>query len=292
MTWGEIRGHLARRQPDLDALDTWLRLRYEQILDAHNWRQLHAEGAITTVPAYREGMLTVTEGSPAVSLTGGTWTAAMSGLRMQVFGTGGLYRFTRTTDTTGTLDRPYEGSDAVTAGYVLFENIYALAPDCRKIVDVLDPLNGLPAAKFTRAAMRKAVGQLVVLGPPAAWAPATDADGVRRVEVFYAPDRVYTLPYSYQHILTGYDPADTTTSPVDWIPAKLILDGVLADIAADGGVLAAKDRYEADFEKGLAKLRFLDRQGEPQSVLELARHWNTAGGVTRRYGRTGNFRLP
>jgi hypothetical protein len=67
------------------------------------------EAVLQTTAPYSTGTVAVTEGSAAVTGTDTVWTAGMSGREFRVTGRDEIYTFTRTGNTTGTLDRNYEG---------------------------------------------------------------------------------------------------------------------------------------------------------------------------------------
>jgi hypothetical protein len=295
MTWGELRLRLIRQagELDLDLIDGWLNERYRQILDAHNWRGLRVDATLATISAYRDGTLDATLGATAVTGAGTTWTAGMSGMRIQIAGTPEWYTLTRTGATTGTLERAYEGETVTGAGYVLFQNVYTLPSDLKHIETMLDTQTGLPMQKLSPGELRAAVGRIITLGPPKAWAPATDTGSsdpamLRRVEIYPIPESAIGVPYTYQRRITAW--TSTNLSPLPWVPDQLIELGVKADIREARGDYGGADRAEAKFAAALATLRAQDRRQNPTTALKPAAHWTAH--YLRPVRRGGNFRLP
>jgi hypothetical protein len=83
---------------------------------------------------YSTGTVSVTNGSDLVSLTGGTWTNAMTNRHFSVAGRTESYPFTYLTATTGRLKRPYEGPTGTGFSYGIWNalnpnSVRAARPD-------------------------------------------------------------------------------------------------------------------------------------------------------------------
>lgn len=116
-TYGEIRFRLTKAHPgiDPDLVDGWIDDRYAAILDALEWQRRRVMAVLQTTAPYATGTVTVAADSAAIALAGGTWAAGMTGRGFRVDGRSEIYTFTRTANTTGTLDRAYEGASDTAA---------------------------------------------------------------------------------------------------------------------------------------------------------------------------------
>ena len=81
MTYGQIKFRLTKQFPgvDADVLEGFVTDCYQEILGALPWVRLNVEALLTTTAAYATGTVASTQGSAAIALTGGTWTAGMTG---------------------------------------------------------------------------------------------------------------------------------------------------------------------------------------------------------------------
>lgn len=113
-TYGQIRLRCSKLAAgvDLELIDGWLQDRYTAIMDELPWKRTEGETVFQSPASYQVGTLTATQGSAAVAGAGTAWTAAMTGLTIRIAGAQEFYVFEQTGATTGTLDRPYEGSTA------------------------------------------------------------------------------------------------------------------------------------------------------------------------------------
>jgi hypothetical protein len=259
MTYGQIRFLLTKALPgvDPDLLDGWIQDRYTRILDRLKWSRLELETAIQTVAPYQTGTVAVTAGSNAVTLTGGTWTTAMTGRAFRVDGRSEYYEFTRASATTGTLDRNYEGDTAAAATYKIVQFVYALPSDCRmlaanpRLLDapaVLDRLS-------SRGELNASAPGRPSLGTPRVCAPYMDAASdppVMQIELYPIPDDVYGIAVPY--IAEQADLSSTSTTLLPWLRPGCLKSGVLADGQKHLKDWNAADRYERDFESQLTEM--------------------------------------
>lgn len=98
------------------------------------WIERRTVGYVSTLEPYSTGTITFTNGSAAVTGSGTTWTAAMTGMKIAKSYQGPWYTFTRTGATTGTLDRNYVEATESGATYVIYQDVYALASDCDSVL--------------------------------------------------------------------------------------------------------------------------------------------------------------
>ena len=133
MTYGNLKFRLTKMFPgvDLDIVEGFIADRYAEILGELPWSRLNVEAMLLTAAPYSTGTVAVTQGSTAIVLAGGAWTAAMNGQAFRTVGRSEFYAFTFSDATHGALDRPYEGDASTAAGYSLFQHIYPLPADCR-----------------------------------------------------------------------------------------------------------------------------------------------------------------
>jgi len=257
MTYGQIRYELTKAMPgvDLALLDGWLYDRYQAILDKLDWQRRDVEAILSTVAPYDTGTVAVMEGSAAVTGAGTTWTAGMSGRRFRVAGRSEYYTFTRTADTTGTLDRAYEGGTDAAAGYAIFQNVYLLPADVVSVVDLRAIASPGNFNRVSLAHLNEISPNRESVGDPCYWAPFMDdaSDPPRaQVELYPIPEYARGYPLVYQADATP--PSDTSASILPWMRPAALKYGVQAD-----GRALAKDNegalwYEGKFKEALAEM--------------------------------------
>lgn len=249
-TFGEIRFRLQKTYPgaDLALLDGWINDRYAALLDKLSWQRIEKTAVLQTTAEYAAGTVAIAQGATALTGTGTTWTAAMTGRTIRIVAAAAHYEFTYASATTGTLSRPYEGATVTAGSYRINQRIYSLPQDLRMIASVGD-LHRKSMAELNEiaGADRNSYGE------PVYWAPAMDAatdPPVPRIELFPIPIAVQGYPYHY----TG-DPAGSTTL-LPWLRPAAILAGVQADICSTPAFrdLAAAARFEAQFGERAAEL--------------------------------------
>lgn len=136
--YGQLRMAIIKAHPgvDLDLIDFYISNRYADIiLNGLSWKRLETQSVIQVPPSYNVGSLTATQGSPNVVGLGTTWTSQMNGLLIRINNQTEYYQFTQASATTGTLDRPYEGSTlsiltssvgAGGAGYLVGDQVWVI----------------------------------------------------------------------------------------------------------------------------------------------------------------------
>lgn len=226
-TWGQIRFELSKFGPgvDLALIDQWMVAGYHRILDHRKWKGLEVDTVLNTVAVYQAGTIAVTGGSAAVTGTGTTWTAAMTSRKIRVTGRSEWYTFTRTANTTGTLDRAYEGDDAAAAEYKIFQNIYAL-PSAAKLIELLDnPRLGKPMLSKTQGELSDISAGRIAVGEPQFYAPASesaDATPLHQVELYPIPLFAAGYPLQYQQAPADFTGANTSAAPLPWVSDEAI----------------------------------------------------------------------
>jgi hypothetical protein len=276
-TWGQLRMILATGAPDvsLDLLDSYLNTRYSTVLSATDWIGLKAHATVQTTAAYQSiagaDTATFTVGSNAVAGVATAWTNAITGQNVYRPGDTATYVATYVSSTSLTLDRPYEGLGSDVAGavyaatpYVFMQNVYALPADVRGIVTVLNPLNDLPMAGFTKDQLDASTGPRTLVADPTSWAeyddstepapPASAPAVVHRIEFYPPPLRARGFPLEYLRDPYMFDGTNTSRSPLPFVTDKVLLDGARADIATGNEAI----RYEASFSRELTRMLLVE----------------------------------
>jgi hypothetical protein len=286
-TWGNLRLILQTGAPgvSLDLLDSWLNARYEALLESTDWTGLKAHATIQTQAAYQSGTdtVTLTVGSAAVVGVGTAWTSDITGRSFYRPGDTVVYTATYVSATSLTLDRPYESNGGDAAGvvyagsaYVFMTNVYSLPSDCRSVVEVLDPVTGLPMASFTSAGLDASAGSRARVGDPHAWDAWDDSAEssppvLHQIEFFPPPLRARGIPLEYLKATLGFDGGNTAGSPVPFLSSRVLLDGVRADIALYQNNFNAAKGYEALYQDELARLLRLEHaQRRKITALKMA----------------------
>src|ERR1044072_7809544 len=103
-TLGQLRVRLLKHPigagVDRVLLDGAINDAIQEILERHDWQRLIVEGSLQTVAIYDTGTLALTNGLNTVSITGGTFTAAMTGRKIRPTGRNENYTFTYPSDST------------------------------------------------------------------------------------------------------------------------------------------------------------------------------------------------
>jgi hypothetical protein len=144
MTYGQLKIRFVKAYPgvDLELIEGWIGDVYADILHELPWQRQNVTGVLQTLAPYATGTVACTTGSNAIQGAGTAWTPAMSGMQIRMTNPnaipdsegdddGGsdftdddivvaspdddIYTFTYVGATSGTLDRPYEGTGAATA---------------------------------------------------------------------------------------------------------------------------------------------------------------------------------
>jgi hypothetical protein len=258
MTWGRIRQLLVRFRPgvDLDLINGWIQARYEAILDSQPWQPLSIDGAYLQTLAVYDGRvvkdLSVTKGSVSIS-TLGAWTG-FSGRKIRIDNRAETYRITLTPPSTWTIDRPYEGETNAKAGYVIFEDVYALPADMKTLTGLDSPLTGRPLEEWSAARMREVAGSAGDIGDSVAYC-LSNVHAVPEVQIWMVPLLATGIPIHYIKTVPPFTGLNTGESPVSWIPAAAILAGVQADILFQVEDLNGADRKEQAFGALLEQMR-------------------------------------
>ena len=287
-TWGQIRFELAKFAPgeDLQLVTQWIVSAYHRILDYREWKGLEVDTVLNTVAVYSDGTVTVTAGSTGVTGSATTWTAAMTGRKFRVDGSNEWYTFTRTGNTTGTLDRAYEGDDATGAAYKIFQNVYAL-PSAAKFIQLLDnPRLGRPMESKTQGELSDISPARIAVGEPqfySAGSESGDDPPLHQVELYPIPLEARGYPLQYQQEPTDFTGSNTSASPLPWVSDAAIVAFAKAQILSH-----LKDYNGADVEQSRG-MGFLAEMSQVENMRIGPRRLRMADRFTRhrqrRYAR-------
>jgi hypothetical protein len=259
MTWGEIRAELAALIPGRgnDLLSAWMRRSYREILDQRDWMGLHADRILQTVAPHNAGSISLTSGSTAVTGVGTAFTSAMTGRKIRATGGREWYTFTYVSPTSGTLDRPYEGTSGTNLGYTIYQDTYTVAPEV-KLVETMGG-QGPQTLEFLRRLD-------FLTGEPQLWAPGNDTDEsnppvLHTVELWPAPQSAFGIPYRYLTAVYEFDGMNTSDSPLPWVSPDAIIAGVLYRAGA-------QDR--TDFDRFLSLMERVENQRTPSQHMRMS----------------------
>ena len=253
-TWGQLRFSLQVSAPGVppDLLDEYLNSRYEQTLESCDWTGVKYHTTLMTTAAYQSANdnVTLTMGSANVVGVGTTWLsgittqAAVVGQKFYQPGDSVIYTITTVaSDTSLTLDRPYEGNgvDGVgtvytLCGYVFMQNIYQLPPDVRTVVSCLDPVTNFPLTQYSKDYLDQSAGPRTLVENPGGFAvyddsPDSNPPVVHQIEFFPPPLYARGIPVEYLHAGLGFDGSNTSGAPMPWVSDTVLRYGCRADIA-------------------------------------------------------------
>jgi uncharacterized protein YbdZ (MbtH family) len=234
-TFGEIRFQCQKRLPgvDPDVLDSLINERYRRVLRRGDWQRLRVQAWLQTVAPYATGTLAVTQGSTALTGTDTVWTAPMTGRSIHIAGRNEFYTFTRTGDTTGTLERAYEGEDETEATYSIWKSVYALPAG----LSVLHSMRALESPADLDQVSQEQLDEMdpdrSAQGTPARYAHYTDDASTPpcpQVELHPVPDAAMGIPYWYTQDPTLFAASGTSGFLAPWLNPDVIYAGVKADV--------------------------------------------------------------
>lgn len=259
-TYGQIRSRVVKECPgvDLTLVDGYLTDGYTSILDKLRWSRQKTQYVFQTVAPYSTGTLTLTLGSTAVVLAGGTFTSAMSGMQLLAAGRSEAYTFTYTGATTGTLDRPFDGPTLSTYTFNLVQSVFTLPSTARTFENAQLLDQNIPLEIQTRSQLnqslpsRPLVGDLSspLIGCPLIVALAIDSTSnppQMQIEVIPAPDKVYSIAVdmvSEASTSTGTVPTSGTTL-LPWVRPAALTAFAVADCFAHLKDLPSSEYWKA-----------------------------------------------
>lgn len=278
-SFGDINFLLAKEFPgvDPDIRQGIINDRYTQILDRLPWSRLDTEMVIQTVAQYNSGTIQTTNGTQALALTGGAFTTQMSGRQIHLDGRTEAYTLTFVDAAHANLDRPYEGDSNAIAGFVISQSILTLPASCRIVRSLRNLSLPLPIEKRDRASADVTDTARIAVGPTVRWNQWADGSGSpipMQVELWPAPDKVYSILVSFTAEQSVFGAADTGVALLPWIRPGALKAGCRADLSMlpSASNIAAAQLHEALFEKRVGELVNEEsrRQGGSQMAMQGA----------------------
>ena len=278
MTFGQLKFRLAQMFPgfSLDLIEGWANDRYAEILSELPWSRLNVSAQLATTAPYAMGTVAVAAGNTAVSLAGGFWTVAMNGMAFRVAGRSEFYQISPSGNTTGTLDRPYEGTTAPAAAYSIFQHIYPMPADCRLLYDEAFAGALGPMKRFDHGQLNESDPSRLQTGTPTGWAMYMD-DGSTpprmQVELWPIPDSAIGIPFTY---VGDASPLTATSTILQvWMQPTALLDGIVAKIKAHLKDYAGSQLAMISAKNALANMRTSEAQGMGPAQMKLDSYYTS-----------------
>lgn len=293
MTYGALRHLISKRNPgvDLELIDGWFQIRYEDnILSGTSWKRMESESVIQVPDSYATGTVAITRGATAVTGTGTTFTAAMTGLMIRIGNSSEYYQFTYVSATSGTLDRGFESTTVTAAEFRIDQAVFLLPTNCR-IVRGVRPLHDryVQITRHTPAELNALAPMRTVYGNPRYYVPTWDSQATTpqmQIELYpvpSSPDSMgATLSFVVDYIYDATLDLSTSSSPLPWVSDGAMIEGVSADICRwrstlktdnplylPNGVMVAQD-YEAAFNRYLKNQGVVNAQQRGNASMKLA----------------------
>ena len=186
----------------------------------------------------------------------------MSGQYIRFGGDEFYYRFTVSSPTTGTLDRPYEGASAnPAASYAIWFPLVTLPADLRELneITLLDPIGELNPT--SQAVLNVDDPTRVRRSKPIKWAPYesdSSTPELQQIELWPGPDKIYAAQMWYVQDPSQFEMGDTAVYLPKWFSPNAIYHGVEADVRR----LIDKDLNSAQVAEAL----FAEDVGELKST--------------------------
>jgi hypothetical protein len=286
VTYGQLKLRLTQAFPgiSLDLIEGWCNDRYQEILGELPWFRENIQAALLTSVPYTTGTVAVTQGSDAVTLTGGTWDSSMNGLAFRVKGENDYYEFQATSLTSGTLDRPYDGPSSSATAYSISQEVYVLPADCQLLADDAFTSRLGPMRRFTHEQINAFDPTHSMSGVPTAWASYMDDDSTPpriQAEFWPTPTDVETLYLTYNSH-AGDLQGEATILQV-WMQSAALYDGIVGRIQLHLKNPAVAQVHLALAEKALKSMRGSEAQGLALGEMQLSQYYT--GYRSRKYSR-------
>lgn len=241
-----------------------------------NWSFWESEGSLSFPAQYSTGTLSVTNGSPTVTGSGTTWTAAMVGRQIRI-GTSQYTITARASNTSITIDRNWATDSDSGLSYTIYQARYTLAADVDKIISMWDTTNQYrietttPRQIGTRQVWNTSTSQ-------ALWRCAAtfgrDSSNAYYLYINPAPTDSADIVYWYHRIpdeVSG--PAHVPDIP--YIHRRMLAQGVLARQAQINRLPEWRDQ-DREFKEMLEEAWEKDRPLQLSVRLQRADTWDEA----------------
>lgn len=191
------------------AINTALQDMHVGYAEHFQWAERRA--ILVTHPQYTTGTVTATQGSTTLTGSGTAWnttgsfgvTNVIAGGKLRINGGSEIYEVSSVgSDTALTLTSRFTQDTVSGAAYVSFEDEYALASDFLRPIDVRQFADGMDIELIGRTEFRRRYPRNYLTGRPEVATlmdlpPSANTTPVRKVAFYKAPDRAYSVPYSY-----------------------------------------------------------------------------------------------
>lgn len=226
--------------------------------ESHGWWGREVDTTLFCVAPYITGTIALAQAGTAVTGTGTTWTAAMTGMKLAVGAVGAPpYRFTRTGNTTGTIPTGgYAETTVTTSTYALYQDEYDLPTTAETMKGVW-----LYSALYNGRMLSRTETQMddiltpTYTGTPASWSPVlSQTAGVRRLRISPVPDAIYRLRVKYLSAWTDVA-ADSSTSQLgaNRERAWILASALEAQRAGDAKQVTSEMEVQAAIEEAWVK---------------------------------------
>jgi hypothetical protein len=250
-TLGQLRVRLLKHPigagVDRVLLDGAINDAIQEILERHDWQRLIVEGSLQTVAIYDTGTLALTNGLNTVSITGGTFTAAMTGRKIRPTGRNENYTFTYASASTGTLDRVYEGDTDTAASFRMFQNVFELAANCDYVESLRHPSSIKDLDQVGREWLDNRDPARLIFGDPryfTSFQDSDDATPLTQIELHPIPEAAKGMPVRYRVKVVKL--SATTDKLPEWMSERAVFRGALMNLAELSGadIAALKVQFE------------------------------------------------
>ena len=171
----------------------------------------------------------------------------------------------------------------ITEGTPGTPSIYKLPANLKILLEMNNTAGDFPMRPYTQAELNMRFPGRPDQGQPFYYSLAQDSSDtppVHQVEVYPVPSSTAaesTLAYRYIVNAPNFDPTEITESPLPWIPPKVIIQGVRADILSLAKDYDGMTAFENLFTAGINDMLRVEMHRQPNSRLaEEARYVGAA----------------
>lgn len=201
----------------------WINRAMRAVRFAHPWQFFRKQGYVVVEPDVSGLNMSVTQGSTAVSLTGGEtfaakyvttsedWTLIAANDTTQPFR---LTAITNSpTNTAGTLDHAWTAATATGMDYTWYRDRYALPDDCGRVLRVQDTTSRLELCYLAPADLDLRRQQSPSQTGATGWDYTIRAD---KIELWPLPTDYASVSLTYEREVTLYTSGTSNATELDW----------------------------------------------------------------------------
>lgn len=280
-TFGNFRMRVSKTpvgaSVDPDVLNGEINDCVERVCRAFPWSRLKQQSILQTVAEYTTGTVDVAVGATSGTGTGTTFTSSMTGRFIRLANLLPPYTFTYVSPTSFTIDRPFEGPDALDdAGFKIYQSVYAIGATLESIVSIRNLRQGFKLNQETRNFLDTVAASRYAYGEPTTFVPAEDsATGIPQIELYPAPIVAagYAIDWRLESPLFDLEDLDTDAEFPDWFSMPAMMAGVLASLYRLQGEQALSQMEEARFLMLVGEMQSEDaRRMPPQTMRQADRY--------------------